>query len=87
MFKPFIAMTLLFASVAAQASNQMQSSLYQFQMKMAQKGSPKAEFLVGEMNEEGRGTPKNLDDAIAWYQKAAEHGYTEASKRLAGLKK
>lgn len=85
MFKSIIALTLLSLAVTTQASGSVQSSLYQFQLKMAQKGNTDAEFLVGQMNEEGRGTPKNIDQAIVWYKKAAASGNSEASKRLSEL--
>lgn len=87
MIKSFIALTLLSLSVTVQASDSVQNSLYHFQLKMAQKGNPDAEFLVGQMNEEGRGTPKNIDQAIVWYKKAAANGNTQASKRLKALSK
>lgn len=85
MKKILVTATLLIASMAAHADGQIQSSLYQFQLRMAQQGNPEAEYLVGQMNEEGRGTTKNVVQAITWYKKAAAQGNTDADKRLANL--
>ena len=42
-------------------------------------------LTIGKMYEKGEGLPKNLESAAAWYRKAAEHGYADASIQLAAL--
>lgn len=39
---------------------------------LAEAGDPKAQYALGYMLHHGRGTPKHLGEAIAWYRKAAE---------------
>ncbi|KAI8078024.1 uncharacterized protein B0P05DRAFT_511039 [Gilbertella persicaria] len=53
----------------------------------AEKGLPKAEFALGYYAQAGIGRPQDPQEAIAWYQKAAEHGHKEAQKRLEDLNK
>lgn len=81
----FTVLLMGFSVTAFPATDAMQSSLYHFQMRMAQQGSTEAAFLVGEMNEEGRGTAQNLPEAVAWYKRAAEKGHPEASRKVEQL--
>ncbi|EXX76558.1 uncharacterized protein OCT59_029197 [Rhizophagus irregularis] len=39
--------------------------------------------LANECYNNGKGTEKNLEKALYWYQKAAESGYTDAMFNLA----
>ncbi|KAF5388630.1 hypothetical protein D9757_004874 [Collybiopsis confluens] len=56
-----------------------------FAEKAARKGLPSAEFAMGYYCEVGIGGTKDLDEALAWYHKASEHGNTDASERLVAL--
>jgi len=47
--------------------------------------SPEAQFRQGEMNELGWGRPKNTDEAIRWYLRAANREHADAQYRLANL--
>lgn len=86
MNKLILTIILMGVSLSAfPATDTVQSSLYNFQMRMAQQGSTEAAFLVGEMNEEGRGTAQNLPEAVAWYRRAAEKGHPEASRKVEQL--
>ncbi|KIK60278.1 hypothetical protein GYMLUDRAFT_43568 [Collybiopsis luxurians FD-317 M1] len=57
-----------------------------FAEKAARKGLSSAEFAMGYYCEVGIGGVKDLDEALAWYSKASEHGNTDASERLAALR-
>jgi len=56
--------------------------LFDFQMKLAQKGNAEAQFQVGEMYEAGRGVEKNMEVAMKWINKAAVKGNKAASYKL-----
>jgi Sel1 repeat len=48
----------------------------------AQRGDPSAQHMVGILYQNGQGVPKNNDDAVAWYRKAAEQGYDRGQYNL-----
>ena len=54
-------------------------------VKLAEAGDPGAEYYLGRMSEEGRGTQKDYSKAVSWYHKAAEQGHMEAQNNLAWL--
>ncbi|KAL0579576.1 hypothetical protein V5O48_002414 [Marasmius crinis-equi] len=56
-----------------------------FAEKAAKRGLPSAEFAMGYYLEVGVGGEKNVDESVVWYGKAAAHGNTDASDRLAAL--
>ena len=56
--------------------------LFDFQMKLAQKGNAEAEFKIGEMYETGFGTTKNMKLAKEWISKAAAQGHEMAKFKL-----
>ncbi len=51
----------------------------------ASKGDPQAHTLIGRINAEGFGIPRDFDAAAKWYQRAAELGDVEAMFALAVL--
>ncbi|MBR6802989.1 MAG: SEL1-like repeat protein [Kiritimatiellae bacterium] len=51
----------------------------------ARLGDAEAQFEVGCCYYEGDGVPKNLVEAVKWYQKAAEQGHAGAKQRLQEL--
>ncbi|KAI8382472.1 hypothetical protein BD560DRAFT_223997 [Blakeslea trispora] len=55
---------------------------YHWAKLAALKGLPKAAFALGYYAEMGIGRPKNSQDAMTWYQKAAQQGDERAKKRL-----
>ncbi|KAI8979206.1 hypothetical protein BDF20DRAFT_974050 [Mycotypha africana] len=56
---------------------------YFWALRAAQMELPKAEYAVGYFLEMGIGVPtKDVDAAMVWYQKAAEHGEKRALQRL-----
>ncbi len=56
--------------------------LFDFQMKLAQKGNAEAEFKIGEMYETGFGTTKDMKLAKEWISKAAAQGHEMAKFKL-----
>lgn len=52
---------------------------------LAESGSSAAQYLVGSMHEAGKGLPLDLEQAAAWYRKAAKSYHDDASIRLALL--
>jgi TPR repeat protein len=56
--------------------------VFDFQMKLAQKGNAEAQFKVGEMYETGRGVEKNIVEAKRWITRAAEQGHQAANYKL-----
>lgn len=56
--------------------------VFDFQMKLAQKGNAEAQFKVGEMYETGRGVEKNMVEAKRWITRAAEQGNQAANYKL-----
>jgi flagellar biosynthesis GTPase FlhF len=56
--------------------------LFDFQMKLAEKGNAEAQFKVGEMYETGFGVTKDMDQAREWIVKAANQGHETAGFKL-----
>ena len=56
--------------------------VFDFQMKLAERGNAEAQFKVGEMYETGRGVEKNLIEAKRWISKAAAQGNQAAGYKL-----
>lgn len=82
---PFLVMMLLPVQ-AWPVSEDMWDSVFVYQSKMANYGNADAQFRLGEMYEEGRGTAKDIDKALAWYRKAAEQGNLAARSKIEQLK-
>ncbi|KAJ1680263.1 hypothetical protein EV182_000356 [Spiromyces aspiralis] len=62
---------------------------YLWAQRAAQKGLPKAEYAMGYYTESGIGLPRgqpNLEEAMVWYKRAAQHGNKRAIQRLSELK-
>lgn len=56
--------------------------VFDFQMKLAEKGNAEAQFKVGEMYESGRGVEQNMVEAKRWITKAAAQGNQAANYKL-----
>ena len=63
------------------------SKVFAFQTKMASKGNVSAQFILGEMYEQGRGVEQSYDKALEWYGKAEKNGHKQASNRIVSVKK
>lgn len=54
-----------------------------FLMRAAQNGDPRAQWELGNMLLEGKGTAQDGRQAAAWYRKAAEQGDTDGMRNYA----
>ncbi|MDO5132797.1 MAG: tetratricopeptide repeat protein [Eubacteriales bacterium] len=52
---------------------------FHYTLESAKNGFPQGMFNAGKCYENGWGTKRNLDEAIKWYDKAAEEGIAEAA--------
>lgn len=52
---------------------------------LAERGSPEAQLGLGTLYEEGIGTPRNYEEAVNWYSRAAKQGFAQAQVRLARM--
>ena len=48
----------------------------------AEQGDARAQYAIGWMYDEGRGVPRDDQQAVAWYRKAAEKGDAKAQYKL-----
>lgn len=69
---------VFFAEVSALKAD----GLFDFQMKLAEKGNAEAQFKVGEMYETGFGVKKSMKEAEIWILKAAAQGHETAGFKL-----
>lgn len=76
---------MLLAGNAFAADKGVWDSVFQFQSRLAKEGNAEAQFKLGEMYEEGRGTPQDDEVAKQWYKKAANQGHAKAEARLKAL--
>lgn len=60
-------------------------SQFKLDMILARRGDPDAQYYVGNAYELGRGTQKNMQQAITWYSKAAQQNQYDAEYRLGYL--
>jgi TPR repeat protein len=51
-------------------------------MSLAEKGNAEAQYKVGEMYEMGKSVPKNIPNALSWYEKAADQGHVKAGYKI-----
>jgi TPR repeat protein len=63
---------------------QSDEQAYLWARRAAEKELPKAEYAIGYFTEVGIGIPKNTEEAMEWYKKAARHGDKRAIQRLQG---
>jgi len=80
-----VLVSLLIFSGAMFADDQLDGvskSLFKVQLELAKGGSAQGQFYVGEMYEQGLGTPKDIDKAKEWFRKSAAQGFTAASTKL-----
>ena len=53
--------------------------------KAADHGNDSAEYLLGQLYEDGQGVPQDYAQAAAWFQRAADQGNTSAQRFLGAL--
>jgi TPR repeat protein len=73
---------MLLSVVISLPSLSQADGLFDFQMKLAEKGNAEAEFKVGEMYETGFGVQQDMKQAESWIKKAAEKGHETANFKL-----
>ena len=66
--------------VAYELSN-FESALGEFRLA-AKHGEARAQYMLGEMYEHGRGVPKGNAAAMKWYRMAAERGHAKSQYKL-----
>lgn len=74
---------LLTAVVPAAGLDDADTRLFLAQKALAEKGDKNAQYYLGEMYENGLGTPASLDDAFHWYGIAAAQSHRLARRKLA----
>ncbi|KAK5172894.1 uncharacterized protein LTR77_003015 [Saxophila tyrrhenica] len=60
---------------------------YTYAERAAQSGLATGEFALGYFHEIGMYTPVDLAKAMEWYQKASQHGNSDADSRIEGLQR
>jgi hypothetical protein len=73
---------MLFTLLLAMPAVTQADGLFDFQMKLAQKGNAEAQFKVGEMYETGFGVKEDMTEASNWITKAAGQGHETAGFKL-----
>ena len=79
LFLVFVA--ALKSSYAEQLKNELEPYSEELQRR-AEAGDPQAQFLMGYNKLNGKGTPKNEQEAIRWYVLSAEKGHVRAMNTL-----
>lgn len=77
---------LLSLNVAAETPSNSWTNVFKFQTKMAERGSVNAQYILGEMYEEGRGVEQSNAKAIEWFEKAQRSGHEDAAVRITQIK-
>ncbi|MDH5424794.1 MAG: hypothetical protein OEY29_07375 [Gammaproteobacteria bacterium] len=80
---------LLGFSVITTARADINTKIFEFQQKMAEKGNLNAQYKLGLMYEIGRGVARDAAKATLWYEKSSAKGYIASKHRLVylGIKK
>ncbi len=78
----FVALIFSPAVLCSNDDNGAMAQLFHAQQQLAQSNRASAEYYLGEMYENGYGTPQNMDKAFEWYGKAAQQGYAEAKEKI-----
>jgi hypothetical protein len=72
----------------ANADNEdVQQGIFDAYLKLASGGDAVAQYVVAQRYENGKGTAKNLEKALYWYEMAAKQNYPLAVVKLDGYKK
>jgi hypothetical protein len=80
----FIALLLVCARVPAEQD--IWKSLFNQRLRVAASGDAEAQYELGTLYQNGRGTPIDRDKAIEWYRRSADHGNLKAASRLERMK-
>jgi TPR repeat protein len=66
---------LPFAVITTAVAADYDKPVFEFQGKLANQGSARAQYFLAQMYEEGRGTEANAEMARHWYEQAKLNGY------------
>ncbi|MHB8535019.1 MAG: tetratricopeptide repeat protein [Sulfuricaulis sp.] len=69
-----IGFTMITGAHAA-SNDDIQQGIFDSYLKLALKGDVVAQYIVAQSYENGRGTEKNMDKAVHWYEMAAKSKY------------
>lgn len=84
--KPDAALALgLIYQLGLQGAKKDKEASAKWYMKAAEKGNPKAQYMIGTYYQGGIGLPMDLEKAAYWYGEAAKNGDSEAGEALAEL--
>lgn len=73
--------SLPFAVITTEAvAADFNKPVFEFQSKLANRGSAKAQYYLAMMYEEGRGTEANAELARHWFEQAKLNGYIPKEK-------
>jgi len=82
MFRSALGFILMLASAGSLAGNDIWQTLFKEKLREASQGNSNAQYDVGTMYQNGRGTRASRSKAIEWYQKAAAQNNEQAASRL-----
>jgi len=82
MFRSVLGFLLMLASAGSLAGNDIWQTLFKEKLREATQGNSNAQFDVGTMYQNGRGTRADRSKAIEWFQKAAAQNNEQAASRL-----
>ncbi len=85
-FSLFFCLLLSITQTSAEAVDDDWKSVFKFQTQMAEYGSAKAQYILGEMYQDGRGTRRDYTKALEWYNKAKINGHSNAIVKIKQLR-
>lgn len=85
--RQLVAIVLLYLAAApavvhATDHNQVQEGIFHSYLKLASEGDVVAQFVVAQRYETGKGTEKDMEKALYWYEMAAKKNYPLALVKL-----
>ncbi len=84
-FRKLIMVALLSACSVSVMAAELWTDIYHERLTEAEQGSAEAQFEIGAMHENGRGVTADRDQAMQWYQKAADQHYDRAVNAIARM--
>ncbi len=82
----FFCLSLSVTQASAEVVDDDWKSVFKFQAQMAEYGSAKAQYILGEMYQDGRGTSRDYAKALEWYNKAKKNGHSNAAAKIKQLR-
>jgi len=75
-------MALMFNSISPAMAYEFSGNILKFQLKLAKKGDPSAQYKLGLMYESGFGVEVDFDEALFWYEKSSKQNNKAAARRI-----